>query len=201
MILTITRYTAQLALKIEELVSHSQLTDANNLQLLIIPGEINDTCGCKPLTMGSPWLLHGCWPYHPTDVDVANPQLPDFPTLAYDGFDVDEEGRIVFHFDDRLWELPDGRYTGILRIKPILPPINLPQNIPKLDSLYTAQSHYTAEHRIEPCNFVAGNSQFTLPPTCVLATFDIDLVPHCAQHMISQVNVVMTQTSCQFEGE
>ena len=199
MILFISRYTARLALKIQELVSSSQLTDAVNLQLLILPGEINEEC--KVNVMGSPWFLKGCWPFHPTDVDLANPKLPDFPVLAYDGFDTDEEGRVVFLLDEKLWSLPDGRYTGILRIKPTNPPINFPQNIPKMEHIYTAQSHYTWEHRLEPCNFVA--SEFKTPsPICVLTTFDIDLGPQCAQHMVSQAVATLTNDNfCQLEGE
>ena len=199
MILPITRYTAQLAFKLQDFITCGTLTD---LQLLIMRGEWNEECGCKENYMGSPLYLHGCWPFHPTDVDLANPIQPDFPVLVYDSFDVDEEGRVVFNFDDRLWELPDGRYTGVLRVRPVNPPINLPQNIPKLEPLYSAQSYYTLAHRLMPCGYEPPTTTCTpADPVCILTTFDIDLQAHCAQHMVSQVNVIMTRTACQFEGD
>lgn len=194
MILHLTRYTARLALKINEIVYNHQVTSPDQLRLLIVPGEFNNECR-KPRTMGSPWFLSGCWPFHPTGVDLANPRLPDFPMLGYDGFDIDSEGCIVFNFDDRLWKLPDGRYTGFLIIKPVRPPINLPSQVNKLQPLYTAQSHYTFDHRLEPCGF--NRVEFKEPePLCILSSFDIDLGPRCAEHMVSQAKVIFTRGDC-----
>lgn len=40
-------------------------------------------------------------------VDVVKRQIP---TLTYPAFELDDEGRIVFYFDKRLWSQPPGRY-------------------------------------------------------------------------------------------
>lgn len=199
MILPISRYTGRIALKIHEVIHNNYVSDFRQLQLLIMPGEINDERRCVRV-MGSPWYLHGCWPFHPTEVDTANHPRPDFPVIAYDAFDSDDEGRVVFSLDQRLWDLPDGRYTGIIRMKPIKPPINFPENIKRLQHIYTAQSHYTLEHRLTPCNYVPEPLQ-PVQEVCNLLTFDIDLGPQCAEHMVSQANVSFVRTDCGLEGD
>lgn len=40
-------------------------------------------------------------------IDVVRPQIP---TLVYPAFELDDDGRIVFYFDKRLWVQPPGRY-------------------------------------------------------------------------------------------
>lgn len=38
------------------------------------------------------------------------------PTLRYPAFELDDEGRVVFYFDDKLWSLPPGRYLADIEI-------------------------------------------------------------------------------------
>lgn len=43
--------------------------------------------------------------------------IPDpVPTLRYPAFELDDEGRVVFYFDDKLWSLPPGRYQADIEI-------------------------------------------------------------------------------------
>lgn len=34
------------------------------------------------------------------------------PAVIYPAFDLDEDGRVEFYFDDKLWNMPSGRYEG-----------------------------------------------------------------------------------------
>lgn len=38
------------------------------------------------------------------------------PAVIYPAFDIDEDGRVEFYFDDRLWNMPSGRYVGEILI-------------------------------------------------------------------------------------
>lgn len=185
MILYITRGTARIALRVRELNQNSQLTDWKQLQLLVQPGQWDVDCGPN----GSPWFLYGCWPGKRTGVDIANPHF-DFPIIVYNAYELDNDGRIVFRLDERLYSLPNGRYTGILRVMPHVPPFKMtPIVLPK------------PEERDIPAEYKIGRNcevDFPEPPPvphepkcCVLAHFDIDLGPECSEHYIDQVTVDM----------
>ncbi len=204
MILNLTRYTTRLALRIKNLMDYRQVTDWHMLQLVISPGEDNKEC-CH--VGGSPWVLTGCWPFHPTGIDVANPPHFDFPAIILDAFDADDEGRIVFRLDERVHSLPNGRYTGQIRVHPHTPPINLDpiaqlkvrakNNIPMPYIGRGAAITYTDMGEQRECE----ESPYPLPPKpkvqcCVLASFDIDLGPECAQHIVDQCSVEFTRSSC-----
>ena len=43
--------------------------------------------------------------------------IPDpVPALRYPAFELDDEGRVVFYFDNKLWSLPPGRYQADIEI-------------------------------------------------------------------------------------
>lgn len=194
MIISLTRYTARLALRIRNTLDFAQTNDWKNLQLLIMPPEPRRGCHVG----GSPWYLHGCWPFHPTDIDVANPWVPDFPTIAIDAFDADEEGRIVFLLDDRVYALPNGRYIGIVRMHQHAQPINIPsEGMQAVFQLHGAASYYD-KGRLSSCEELCQPKPALLTPrpACDLVKFDIDLGPECAQHMVDQVVVEFPRASC-----
>lgn len=197
MILRITEGMTRLALRIKEVGGRRQVTDWQHLQLLIRPGEHgpNPCCG-----MGSPWFLTGCWPGKRTNVDVANPHWHfDFPTIAYDAFELDAEGRVVFRFCDRLWALPHGRYSGTVRISNralvpynLLPFVNLGK--PPEDADYMPPE-YRIGQECDP-RFPEPYCPPPPPKCCDLAKFDIDLGPACSDHLIDQVAVEFAIDTC-----
>lgn len=204
MIVSITRYTTRLALRVRNLVNGGQIKSWQELQLIIAPSEDRYANCCHQ--GGSPWFLTGCWPFHPTGVDLANPKPFDFPAIVLDAFDADADGRIVFLLDKRFHLLPDGRYIGILRVHPHTPPINLqPREAPRdpceplmppgFYDMGGAQVRYSEEKRLKPCK--PGLHPPHRPHHCCnLAVFDIDLGPECAQHMIDQCAVDLERDFC-----
>lgn len=61
----------------------------------------------------SPQLFRGCWPGFDTPwCDDVYPH--EMPALVYPAFDTNEDGDTVFRFDDKLWQLPPGRYVGTI---------------------------------------------------------------------------------------
>lgn len=190
MIITITRQTTRLALRLRNTFDGRYLQDYKNLQLVIRPPQI-DPCHIG----GSPWYLTGCWPFHPTCVDVANPPRPDFPAMTADAFEVDKEGRIVFIIPKKLYNLPNGRYEGVIRVHH-----SLPINYPRKDvAIYPwgqlgAQVHLEEGKGFVPCEL----PKCVIPepkPACELYKFDIDLGPECAAHMVDQCAVDFTKPS------
>ena len=180
-------------MRIRNTLDNGQLLDWHMLQLVILP-PAPEHCGCCHVP-NSPWVLTGCWPYHPTGVDLANPHIPDFPAIVYNAFETDAEGRIVFALDQRLHSLPAGRYDGIIRIGLHEVPINMPR-LPKGPKPGTlgAQVTYTPDGHRTTCEPVPP-----LPPHhhhCELAHFIIELGPECAQHMIDQCVVEFARTTC-----
>lgn len=192
MIISLARYTARLAVRIKNTVDFGQLTDWQKLQLLIMRPMPRKGCHVG----GSPWYLHGCWPFHPTDVDLANPQPPDFPAIAIDAFEADEEGRVVFLLDNRVHALPNGRYAGVIRQHQHTQPINIP--VQKTQAGFAplgAEIFYDEERRRVPCS-LPEPILFNPEPSCELFRFDIDLGPECAQHMVDQAVVTLARSSC-----
>lgn len=132
-----------------------------------------------------------------TDVDIANPwRGPDIPTLVYDAQEIDEEGRLVFFFDNKLELLPPGRYTAhihytpiegfvfdpaVLFVKPEPEPVQLPPG-----------------YNFRDC---APDFPSPAPPpppkrACILAVFEIDLGVTCGDHHIDQVMFEESLKSC-----
>lgn len=196
MILYLTRGVARLALRVHELNQMGRITSHEDIQFVIQPGQWDMDCGPN----GSPWILTGCWPGKITDVDIANPPQPDFPALIYDCFETDADGRLVFLMDERLWRMPNGRYSGTIQVRPHVQPFTMtPFVLPK------------PEERDIPAEYKIGRDcepQFpkpVLPPPpprcCVLARFDIDLGPECSDHYIDQITVDMRDGCGIDEGE
>lgn len=59
-------------------------------------------CGRRALLDASELIIQ------PPDGGAA----PDTPTLRYPAFEMDDDGRVVFYFDKKLWTLPNGRYNA-----------------------------------------------------------------------------------------
>jgi len=123
MIVRIAHDTASIAFRVRG------APDWRHLGLQIVPARRH----CRE--WGSPWFLHGCWPkpWKKTDVDIAHPtRLDSIPSLVYECFGIDDEGRYVFRTDTRLLQIPSGRYTGLLvrRAPSDVPPDALPLDPP-----------------------------------------------------------------------
>lgn len=195
MILYLTQGMAELGLRVKNLPTGDQVISWEDIQLLIEPGQWDSRCHCGP--NGSPWILHGCWPGHRTEVDIANFR-PDFPVIVYQAERLDDEGRLVFHLDERLWSLPPGRYSGTLRVAPMRGAVYEPVRALRVMT--------PPPNRGIPPEYFIGrncNPEFPAPPPppprpkcCILSRFDIDLGPQCAEHMVDQVNVEFALTSC-----
>jgi len=83
----------------------AQIIDYKHIRLVI---EAPD-CG---FLLKSPVTLTGCWPGHPWAPGTSGEVPHQLPALVYPAFDTDEMGRTVFRFDDKLWQMPPGRYFG-----------------------------------------------------------------------------------------
>lgn len=118
MILQLNDNMTRLAIKIASM----NILDYENIRLVIYAESIP--------TNGSPWFLTGCWPYHPTCVDVANHAQPAPAPVMLQAFERDDEGRIVFILPERLYKMPKGRYRALVQYSPPPAPINVP-NISK----------------------------------------------------------------------
>ena len=207
MIVHITHGMTRLGLHIKEYGSGRLLVDWESLQLLISPGQYDSCCGPN----GSPWILTGCWPGKHTGVDVANAR-PDFPTIIYDAFELDADGRVVFRLDDYLFRLPSGRYTGAIRTfynpnrkqNACTPPCMGSSKYPAV----VLKPAPRRPHHIIPPEYLIGATDCAVdlalsvkppkpkPKSCVLAVFDIDLGSVCSDHLVSQVNVEFALSDC-----
>lgn len=162
-------------------------------------GRVDVPCGFKvqflicpipatpPACGGSPWYLHGCWPFHRTDVDVANPRV-DYPPVCLwsDGLDHHD---CTFHFpiDERIWELPAGRHHGLIRLVPELP-FGGATEVKVMDK---------PVEKIIPPEYIIGKDcglkrECCPPPPkepecCVVAEFDVELGPTCPDGTIEKV--------------
>lgn len=196
MIIYITQGVSRLTFRLKTYGNASQLSDWRNLQLLILPGEYGCPCG----EGGSPWIFRGCWLRGRTDVDIANFR-PDIPALCYKAFEVDDKGQVVFRLDQRMFDLPPGRYTGILRLAPKMKPLNL-------TPLYNLGKSAIKDEVILPPGYEFSKNSCSSEPVppeplpapepkcCELAKFDIDLGPECVDHYVDQAAVTLAITNC-----
>lgn len=193
MILSLNRYTPRLALRIRNTVDRGQTTEWEKLQLVIEPAPMRKGCHVG----GSPWFLCGCWPFHPTGVDVANPCAPEFPAIIIDAEGTDLEGRVQFPLKDKIWDLPNGRYLGTVRIHSHTPPINIPV-VQKAYSVFgqlgAASTYNESKNKIPCC--CPHPIKLVSEPSCELFSFEIDLGPECAQHMVDQVEATVQRSTC-----
>ena len=120
MILSLTEDVARIGIRIKDWRNNRILQDWRNVILTIMPGQVDSDCTCGCHTGGSPWYLHGCWPGHRVDVDVANPAPHDFAPIVCRAFTWGEDGTVEFHVPDVFRTLPWGRYTGVLQYHPAL---------------------------------------------------------------------------------
>ena len=190
MILQITEGMSHLGLLLRN-PAGQQLVSWQTLELHITPGQ-HGACW----EGGSPWFLYGCWPGHSTGVDTANPRH-DFPAIILPATGLSEDGLVTFDITPQVWGLPQGRYTGQIVHAPWRQPIDcnrLPPRAQKRFFFTKAKPFKNAipkEYRFPECRI-----EFPEPPhkpaphkVCVLATFDIDKGPMCAQHMVERVDV------------
>lgn len=190
MIVQITEGMSQLGLRIRN-AAGQQLISWEALELHIARGQYDRCCGSG----GSPWILTGCWPGHSTGVDVANPRH-DIPTIVLPADHLSEDGLVVFSIGPKVWDLPPGRYSGLLVYAPArrvpMPCTNLPVKVKRLLFQKTPSDHgIPPEYRFPECHVEFDNP---LPPPdkpkmCILSVFDIDIGPMCAQHLIDRVDV------------
>ena len=196
MIIQISHGVARLALRVIEVAEQKRLIDWRHLQLLIQPGQYDEECGPN----GSPWILTGCWPRHHTGIDIAN-YRPDFPTICYDAFELDPDGRIVFLLDERLHRLPPGRYSGILRV---FPQGHVPVNLRSVrdvgykqpEGVVIPEEYLNIGKECHP-SFPKVPPPPPPPPCCILSVFDIDLTPMCSDHLVDQVALDYVITPCE----
>lgn len=87
-----------------------QLIDYKHVRLVISP-----PCCPNPI-MKSPQCFCGCWPGYKTPWTDAHLYSQDLPSIVYPGFDTNEQGETVFRFDQKLWDLPPGRYQGSIEL-------------------------------------------------------------------------------------
>lgn len=201
MILQLYPDITRIALRIRYSGTKNFLSDWENIQLVVTPGQTG--CSCPP--DGSPWILEGCWPGHRTGVDVAN-WRPDFPPMIIPALERDDEGRIVFLLDEQFYQLPPGRYTGMVRYLPhAAGPVNLVPLTEDTGSVEVGAGailppEYAAGAEGCPINFPQPPPPPPHPVSCVLGTFDIDLGPDCANHTIDQIAYAFTLNVCDEES-
>lgn len=71
-----------------------------------------------PHPLYSPQIWCGCFVDNRVPVSgCCDVPLQPPPTLTYPAFALDEEGRIVFYFDKKLWSMPSGRYHASVRFE------------------------------------------------------------------------------------
>lgn len=170
MIVAITELTPKIAFRLNTYGREYLVTDWKNIQLVVSPLPGTDCCpGFTPL---SPWYFYGCWPGVRTGVNINAPGGGiDFSPIIYDAFECDADGRIVFVLDKQLWELPHGRYHGMLRT-------------------YPAKSQECAcpQQGVWPTSLNAALVE-PVQRSCILSCFDIDYGPICVEHFIDQIVV------------
>lgn len=200
MIIYLPRQTARIAFRIREINSGAISASWERLCLHIAPGQYDQPCGPN----GSPWFLYGCWPGKPTGVDIANPHY-DFPTFRIPAFNRDTDGRVVFRIPPELWNVPNGRYSGLIMLD--APGCDTPYDLTK--HIYVAPPPPEKPEVILPpgydigkdCNVVFDTPRHDhLPPRpCVLAKFDIDIGPECSDHYADQVTIEAVRIQCEDE--
>lgn len=195
MILSLTEDVARIGIRIKDWRNNRILQDWRNVILTIMPGQVDSDCTCGCHTGGSPWYLHGCWPGHHVDVDVANPTPPDFAPIVCRAFTWGEDGTVEFHVPDVFRTLPWGRYTGVLQYHPAL---DKPLDFRVLRDLRDAPRPADS-----PCvPDLSIHSPAHMPPVplfCVLARFDIDYGPRCSEHIIDMAQVQFMLGTCDEE--
>lgn len=195
MILSLTEDVARIGIRIKDWRNNRILQDWRNVILTIMPGQADSDCTCDCHIGGSPWYLHGCWPGHRVDVDVANPAPPDFAPIVCRAFTWGEDGTVEFHVPDVFRTLPWGRYTGVLQYHPAL---DKPLDFRVLRDLRDAPRPANS-----PCvPDLSIHSPAHMPPVplfCVLARFDIDYGPRCSEHIIDMAQVQFMLGTCDEE--
>ncbi len=210
MIIYLHRGATEFAVKVKDLNTGAQLVSCEGVYLLVHPGQKDNPCW----EGGSPWILEGCWPMgQPTGVDIANPGVPNIPTLRIPAFRVDEEGRIVFRILE-MADLPVGRYTAEVVVMP-------PQSAEPFRGLVVEKTPGVARppDRLVPLMVGPDPTKVILPPgyeagrectptfpsppppprhpePCVLLTIDIDLGPLCGDHYASQIDLTPQHETC-----
>ena len=178
MILHLYQGMCEVAIKIDRL----PVPCTTRLQLVICPIPVPPpSCG------GSPWFLHGCWPFHPTDVDIANPRH-DYPPvwILSDGVD-HHDCMYHFPFGNKLDELPIGRHHGMIRVV----------GEPKFGGATEVKVLPKKVAKIIPPEYLMGKDcnlkREKCPPCppepecCIITEFDIELGPKCPAGEIEKV--------------
>lgn len=200
MILRLTDDTARVGFRLVDWKNSRILADWEHLMFVIRPGQID-----QPVWVpnGSPIIMHGYWPGIPTEVDIANPPPPDFPSMVMPAFEMGDDCTVVFLLDKRFHELPHGRYTGLLEYHP--------RGVERVVNLNTKPSEkkQIPFNWIPPKYWLGVTTCCAQPPErpcweshpplhcCVLGMFDIDYGMRCDEHIVDLVTVQYALNTCE----
>lgn len=200
MILQLTEDTTRIGIRIKSLPYGAHAADTECVQLVILPGQKDAGTCCH--TGGSPWFLRGCWPGKLIGVDIANPPAPDFPAICINAFERNADGQLIYILPERWKQLPYGRYTGEVRYQPkASTPINLLPwvKLGRFEGTPDYLPPWVKEH-----NHCCPFPEQTPPPPpvfhehcCILTSFDIDYGPRCSAHIIDQVGLEFSLSTCE----
>lgn len=199
MIIRITEDTTRIGFRLRDWKNSRILTDWEHIMLVIAPGQLDQPCWVPG---GSPLYLYGYWPGKPTGVDIANPPPPDFPSLAMPAFEMGDNCTVIFLLHKYFYELPHGRYTGILQYHPRGVERVVNENIKPTEKSVTPFDWIPPKYwdGAVPCSEPAPPIPKPVPPRpsfCVLGTFDIDYGQRCDEHIIDLVTVEYALNHCE----
>lgn len=185
MIVQFTEDTAKVAVRVKAWPIQRYAADWQHIYLVILPGQTDNRCCCQG---GSPWILHGCWPLHPTGVDLMNPRQPDFPAFFIQAETLDDKNQLVFDLPER-WKqtVPWGRYTGEIHYRPqAIVPVNFRRVVPEGEKPATWEflDPGCGCNMPKPVPHCPGEPP---PHVCILSRFDIDYGPRCSEHIIDRI--------------
>lgn len=187
MIIYINQGSRTLSIRIANRSTGDIAASWEDIQLLVKPGPAH---GCDCWEGGSPWVFNGCWPGHRTGVDIANPwKRENIPTMVFAAESFSDDGHLVFTLDDRLDQVPPGRYTGIVQRTPIQDVKYDPYTLLHIPDAPPEKVVIPKGFDFPACSVDIPPAEPPEPPkeACVLAVFDIDLGPSCGDHFIDQV--------------
>ena len=200
MLVRLNESTTRIGFRLKDWKGSRYLTDWRNLQLVIRPGQHDQPCWVPG---GSPIILHGFWPNLPTEVDIANPPPPDFPSFVMPAFDHGDDCTVVFLLPDRFKSVPWGRYTGELRWCPDGPARVVNLNQPPKKKPKKTLDFIPPKYLAVCCAYCEPKPLPPPPPPphpmgcCILAVFDIEVGQRCDDYIVDMVTVDYALNTCE----
>lgn len=200
MILRITEDTTRIGFRLRDWRNSRILADWEHIMLVIMPGQIDQPCWVPG---GSPLYLYGYWPGKPTGVDIANPPPPDFPAITMKAFEMGDDCTVIFLLHKYFYDLPWGRYTGVLQYHPRGIERVVNENIKPGEKSVTPFDWIPPKYwdGVTPCSDPAPPiPKPPMPPrphACVLGMFDIDYGQRCDEHIVDLVTVEYALNVCE----